>query len=193
MSIEHDLPEFERRLERLEKLLNENLPAIAAEIDAIITGTATSVFMRDAGPGAGPRRPEDNGPLRIVSGTLARAVIGSFGAGGTFGERKSRVRLAVENARIVYEKIIEVTYAAIHENGGTVRVRITDRSRSYFWRKWYETGEEKWKRMALTPRQSFVITIPARPYLGPAVEHTRNDTLKIARDEVGKLVRAAFR
>lgn len=55
-----------------------------------------------------------------------------------------------------------VAYAAIHNFGG--KVRVTAKSRRYFWAQYKKTGDERWKRMALTKRDSF--EIPQREFLG---------------------------
>ena len=60
-------------------------------------------------------------------------------------------------------------YAAIHQYGGTVKptIPITTRMRKFFWAKYYETGQENWKALALTKRKEIkpIIQIPARPYI----------------------------
>ncbi len=63
----------------------------------------------------------------------------------------------------------KVKYAAIHELGGHSVVPITPNSRKAFWAKFFETGDEKFKWMALTKKTRFDIRIPARPFLQPAV------------------------
>lgn len=60
-------------------------------------------------------------------------------------------------------------YAAIHQFGGTLKptIPITSRMRKLFWAKFYETGQENWKALALTKKKELkpVIQIPARPYI----------------------------
>ena len=56
-------------------------------------------------------------------------------------------------------------YARIQREGGTITVPVTKKMRGFFWAKWYETGETKWRNMALTTRSVFVIHIPAREYM----------------------------
>jgi hypothetical protein len=46
----------------------------------------------------------------------------------------------------------------IHQNGG-IMVQ-TPRQKSFFWAKWYETDEDKWKWMALSKRP---MVFPPRP------------------------------
>jgi len=67
-------------------------------------------------------------------------------------------------------------YSAIHQFGGMTHPKITKRSRGFFWAKFYETGEEKWKWMALSRKTQFAVGIQARPYL----QLTEEDVAEIA-------------
>lgn len=55
-------------------------------------------------------------------------------------------------------------YAAIQHFGGAFQRQVTPKMRSYFWARFYESGDDRYKWMALTKKQSFTITIPARPF-----------------------------
>lgn len=57
-------------------------------------------------------------------------------------------------------------YAAIHNSGGTISVKVTDRMRKYFWYMHKKTGQAKYKWMALTKKERFSIHIPKRQYIG---------------------------
>lgn len=65
-------------------------------------------------------------------------------------------------------------YAAIHQYGGTLKptIPISLKMRKFFWAKFYETGQENWKALALTKKKELkpVIQIPARPYITLTVE-----------------------
>ena len=60
-------------------------------------------------------------------------------------------------------------YAAIHQFGGTLKptIPISLKMRKFFWAKYFETGFENWKALALTKKKELrpVIQIPARPYI----------------------------
>ena len=60
-------------------------------------------------------------------------------------------------------------YAAIHQFGGTLKptIQISIKIRKFFWARFYETGQENWKALALTKKNELkpVIRIPARPYI----------------------------
>ena len=58
-------------------------------------------------------------------------------------------------------------YAAIHQFGGTTHPKVTLKMRAYYWAKWFETQDEKWKWMAIGAKvgSTLTIKIPARPSL----------------------------
>jgi len=60
-----------------------------------------------------------------------------------------------------------LVYAAIHQFGGTVRPKVTEKMRSFYWAKWFETKDDKWRWMALGAKvgERLEIQIPARPSL----------------------------
>lgn len=66
--------------------------------------------------------------------------------------------------RIVFGSDAE--YAAIHNDGGVVKIPITTKSRKYFWLMFSATGNTMWKALALTKKQSITITIPKRQFIG---------------------------
>jgi len=73
---------------------------------------------------------------------------------------------------------VGVPYGAAHEFG--VTVTITEKQRDFFWYTFSQTGDEMWKALAL----STTYTIPARPYLRPAID----EKSKIAIGVVGQSV-----
>ena len=101
-------------------------------------------------------------------------------------------------------------YARIHNEGGTVRHPITPRMRRYAWHRFFEaagitkedSAEERkrkeaamddadrfWKRLALTPKQTSVVNIPQRRFMGHSAElsqkirdYTEQELLKIIGD-----------
>lgn len=73
------------------------------------------------------------------------------------------------------EVVFDIVYAAVHEYG-LPNQPITDRQRAFFWAMWYQEHDEMWKALAL----SETYTIPARPYLRPAVDETRAEVAEAA-------------
>ena len=59
-----------------------------------------------------------------------------------------------------------IPYAEIHNTGGVITVRVTERSRRYFWYMYKKTNQSRWKLMALTKKEHFKIVIPQRQYIG---------------------------
>ncbi|MFK5891353.1 MAG: hypothetical protein QM486_11555 [Flavobacteriaceae bacterium] len=68
------------------------------------------------------------------------------------------------NERIVFGSDAE--YADIHNNGGTISIAITEKSRRYFWYMFKSTGQSMWKALALTKKDSIKIVIPKRQFIG---------------------------
>lgn len=66
--------------------------------------------------------------------------------------------------RIVFGS--EAEYAGIHNDGGTVKIPITQKSRKYFWVMYKVTGNGMWKAMALTKKTAITIVIPKRQFIG---------------------------
>ena len=60
-----------------------------------------------------------------------------------------------------------LVYAAIHQFGGVVKPKVTEKMRSFYWAKWFETKDDKWRWMALGAKVGtrLEIQIPARPSL----------------------------
>lgn len=57
-------------------------------------------------------------------------------------------------------------YAGIHNNGGIITVRVTAKSRKFFWYMFKATGKVMWKYMALTKKETMSIKIPQRQFIG---------------------------
>ena len=104
----------------------------------------------------------------------------------TKGDFPSKIQTKIINQ---YRADIEVRaiYAAVHEYGGTFI--ITEPQRSFFWAKWYQTGEIMWKALALKA----TYTIPPRPYLRPAIDAKRQDAIKMAAKDLSVKIAKALR
>lgn len=129
----------------------------------LIGKEASENYMRDAGAGAGRRSRVDQGPLRIVSGRLAKSLVQSAERNADAIEEIAQVGAT----RFQLRKGSRVEYAAIHEYGGETRPRVTDKMRRFAWAKYYETGIDTFKGIALTKKNRLSVSIPARPYLRP--------------------------
>ena len=59
-------------------------------------------------------------------------------------------------------------YAKIHNEGGVTNIPITARMKKFFWYKYKQTGDSRYKSMALTKKPHFSITTPKRQFMGPS-------------------------
>lgn len=66
--------------------------------------------------------------------------------------------------QVVFEA--DAPYAEIHNSGGVLNIPVTQRSRKFFWAMFKATGDEKWKWMALTKKESFTIKMDKRQFMG---------------------------
>lgn len=75
-------------------------------------------------------------------------------------------------------------YSKIHNEGGTITLKITPQMRKFAWAKYYESGEtsSQWKGMALTKKTTRTIVIPQRKYMGRSIELNRQIQARIAKD-----------
>lgn len=76
------------------------------------------------------------------------------------------LQVEVGDKRITF--FSDAEYADIHNNGGIINVRVTEKSRKYFWLMYKRTKKEMWKYMALTKKEVMTVTIPKRQFLGPS-------------------------
>jgi hypothetical protein len=60
----------------------------------------------------------------------------------------------------------DAEHAEINNNGGTVKINITAKSRRYFWFMFKATKNSMWKAMALTKKTAITINIPKRQFIG---------------------------
>lgn len=87
-----------------------------------------------------------------------------------------RKSLGVETTDTTATIYSDVEYAEIHNEGG--RIKVTEKMRKYFWARYAERKEERWKAMALKKVGSY-IEIPERRFVGdaPEVRKTVEDVL----------------
>ncbi len=66
--------------------------------------------------------------------------------------------------------------ARIHNEGGVTHPLVTKKMRKFAWAKYYETGENKWKGLALTKKTHLDVKIPKRKFNG--LSHVANQQMK---------------
>jgi phage gpG-like protein len=74
----------------------------------------------------------------------------------------------------------KVVYGAVHEFG-LPNQPITDKQRRFFWAMYAKTKDTMWKALAL----STTYTIPARPYLRPAIDTQKRAALTTVAQSLG--------
>jgi len=200
MPIEHNFQNFAEALARDEETYKEMVQDPLKEfIGKRFGAVSINEYMQD-----GPTRFEDDnypprrnsGPLRKLSGRLAKAVSG--GGKDVFGDGKTFEQDTFANTTetgFIWVREIFVPYALIHEKGGTIpahRIPVTQQMESYFWAKYYETGNvspqtkidvargNKWRRLALAAKKKDyfnvpAVNIPARPYIEPALRDIQDE------------------
>lgn len=58
------------------------------------------------------------------------------------------------------------SYAKIHNEGGVLKIKVTPKSRKFFWYMFKKTQNAKWKWMALTKKDMMEVRIPKRQFIG---------------------------
>lgn len=65
-------------------------------------------------------------------------------------------------------------YAMAQHQGSVNAIPITMKSRKFFWVMFHRTGDPKWKNMALSSKDRFIIRIPPRPFVMFQMEDIEN-------------------
>ncbi len=76
-----------------------------------------------------------------------------------------------------------LNYAAIHNEGGTITVKVSAKMKRYFWYMYKKTEDDKWKWMALTKKETLTIKIPKRQFIGES-ETLMNELDKMFIDRI---------
>ena len=80
---------------------------------------------------------------------------------------KNSLRIAEQSPeKVVISAGEKLSYAAIHNEGGTITVKVTEKMRKYFWAMYYKTQNSRYKWMALTEKETLTIHIPKRQFIG---------------------------
>ena len=91
----------------------------------------------------------------------------------------------------------EVPYAAIHNEGGTVKPTVTPEMRRFAWAMFYKSSgkkkgkrgsmlsnpdAERWKALALTKKSKLTVKMPKRQFLGESAELRKSINDKIEKE-----------
>jgi phage gpG-like protein len=63
---------------------------------------------------------------------------------------------------------VDTVYAEIQNYGGTIEQTLTEKQKKFFWSKYYQTNNSKYKKFALSKKIS--IKIPARQFAGKGIK-----------------------
>ena len=180
-----DVSRFERRVEEFRKRLGEQLiKGVAEALDAVAIESQSKYWIKPGGVG----KPVHPRFLTVRTGRLIRSLSPQGGAFSARGEREQIREIQVRGGKIVGIFGTRVPYAAIHEFGGRIQETITPLQRRFFFGRMYETGDSKYRAMALS--QSLNINIPARPFLRPAAEASGPGITKIFRRRIQGVINA---
>jgi len=157
---------FEARLSKIKQYANEVLPRHIAKIavDHYQQNFIKGGYVDDV------LKPWK--PAKRIGGDLSA----SSGYGTLLSSRKelyNSIRAVASTGRVLIAS--SLVYSRIHNEGGQITQQITPAMRRFAWAKYYESGQENqgWKAMALTKKQSRVITIPQRKFMGRGAELNR--------------------
>lgn len=120
--------------------------------------------------------------LGIRSGRLVRGFTGK-------SDGETRITISASGVMSLLKEIT-VPYAAIHEYGGTVRVRITPKMRKFFWAQYYQTNVAKWRNMALTTKTELTIKIAKRAFAEPSLLDELDNIERHATEQIYELMTA---
>src|SRR5690606_26575383 len=84
-------------------------------------------------------------------------------SGGAILVSTGNLRDSTRIAEATIDRIVisnDAPYAAIHNNGGIMKLKVTKRMRKYFWYMYKATGDSKWKYMAMTKKENFLFRMP---------------------------------
>lgn len=148
------------------------------EAMGLVANTAVTDFMelRDFDTKTGTMGGRKGGKLHINTNRLSRSISGGFNLGGQkrlVGQKEGIRTIMFTGDNVTGTLGTEVPYAAIHEHGGTIKWKVTAKARRFFWWQFKRTKDEKWLAMAISPKKTFNIKIPARPYLNPALAKSK--------------------
>lgn len=97
-------------------------------------------------------------------GSSSRAIL----TGKRGGNLRRSIGVISANANSITIGTRGVKYGQIHNEGGTIRQTVTAKQRRFFWAKYKATGNEMYKRMAMSSKLE--IRIPQRQFMGNSTD-----------------------
>jgi phage gpG-like protein len=83
--------------------------------------------------------------------------------------KSGALRKSIRVASATWQKIViasDVPYAQIHNEGAVTHPTVTPKMRAFAWQKYKQTGQSKWKGLALTKKSKLTVPIPKRQFMG---------------------------
>jgi phage gpG-like protein len=168
--------------DKLQSLLPAAFQKLASFARVRIGRDAVQKYMRDVGfAGVGTRRSSaDTGPLRRVTGRLSRSITGARSA----GQDESIFNVDIKGASATIEGGSSVPYAATHEGGFAGNVVVPPHTRTITQAFGRPIAPRSVSVRSFTRFQN----VPARPYLGPAVD----DNMAVIQAHLSNLLLEAY-
>ena len=95
-----------------------------------------------------------------------------------------RLRNSIAIKRISPQSVTigtDVKYAQVHNDGGDINIPVTDKMRRFGWAKYKQTGDSKFKGLALTKKTSIHIKMPQRKFMGNSAVLRQQTVMMIKR------------
>jgi len=162
-------------LQQAEAVFQKRMKAALRVIDPVLGATATDRYMgKDLGGASNERNPRSGpGTLRKQTGRLARSLTSTRGRiADTGGAGEGIAEISTNGAVITLTKGSRVPYAKLHEEGATQQVAAHERTITQAFGE--QLDAPKTVQVSAHSR-----TTPARPYLGPALDDTRDKATEI--------------
>lgn len=166
---------------------------IRQAVKLLVQHAIARVAIRASGnmvvPG-GRGNPVDPEKLTTRSGRLLRSILGARTASvrSAFTGSEGFRTILQRGDQIVATVGTSVPYAAVHEHGhAAFSVIPTSKQRRFFWAKFYETQDSKWRGMALArglTRRAY----GGRPFLAPAAREVQDEMPEL----MNRVVREVF-
>lgn len=174
--------EMSAALKQAESVFEQRMEAALRVVDPILGATATDRYMgKDLGGRSSKPNPRSGpGTLRKQTGRLARSLTSTRGRiANTGGAGEGIARITTEGAVVTLTKGSRVPYAKLHEEGGTHQVAAHERTITQAFGQ--PLDPPKTVQVSAHSR-----TVPARPYLEPALDDTRDQATKVILDTAVK-------
>lgn len=89
--------------------------------------------------------------------------------GGALLVKSANLRNSLRLLKVEENKIIIGTtspYAKIHNDGGTINIKLTKKARKFFWFMYKISNDTRYKWMAISKKEHLTIKMPKRQFIG---------------------------